>query len=180
MAKHPMAAYSLRQPYLRRTKSLETLLPWLYLKGISTGDFSDALAALVGKDAPGLSAGTISRLKAAWQDDYRKWQQRDLSHKRYVYFWADGIHCNVRMDVKQCLLVIIGTTDKGRKERVALEGGFRESEISWTEVLVDLKRRGPKIAPELAVGDGALEVLEGVVQGVRHHRAAGFIRPPMS
>ncbi len=142
--------------YLRRTKSIETLLPWLYLKGISTGDFADALAALVGKDAPGLSAGTISRLKAAWQGDYRKWQQRDLSHKRYVYFWADGIHCNVRMDAKQCLLVIIGTTDKGRKELVALEGGFRESEISWKEVLVDLKRRGLKIPPELAIGDGAL------------------------
>ena len=142
--------------YLRRTKSIETLLPWLYLKGISTGDFADALAALVGKDAPGLSAGTISRLKAAWQDDYKKWQQRDLSHKRYVYFWADGIHCNVRMDAKQCLLVIIGTTDKGRKELVALEGGFRESEISWTEVLVDIKRRGLQIPPELAIGDGAL------------------------
>ncbi len=142
--------------YLRRTKSIETLLPWLYLKGISTGDFADALAALVGKDAPGLSAGTISRLKSAWQDDYKKWQQRDLSHKRYVYFWADGIHCNVRMDAKQCLLVIIGTTDKGRKELVALEGGFRESEISWTEVLVDIKRRGLQIPPELAIGDGAL------------------------
>jgi transposase-like protein len=142
--------------YLRRTKSIETLLPWLYLKGISTGDFADALAALVGKDAPGLSAGTISRLKAAWQDDYKKWQQRDLSHKRYVYFWADGIHCNVRMDAKQCLLVIIGTTDKGRKELVALEGGFRESEVSWKEVLVDIKRRGLQIPPELAIGDGAL------------------------
>jgi transposase-like protein len=142
--------------YMRRTRSIETLLPWLYLKGVSTGDFADALAALVGKDAPGLSAGTISRLKASWQDDYKKWQQRDLSDKRYVYFWADGIYCNVRMDDKQCLLVIIGATENGRKELIALEGGFRESEISWTELLVDLKRRGLQTPPELAVGDGAL------------------------
>jgi transposase-like protein len=142
--------------YLRRTKSIETLLPWLYLKGVSTGDFADTLAALVGKDAPGLSAGTISRLKSVWQDDYKKWQQRDLSHKRYVYFWADGIYCNVRMEDRQCLLVVIGATENGQKELIALEGGFRESEISWTEVLVDLKRRGLQIPPELAVGDGAL------------------------
>lgn len=92
-------------PYLRRTKSIETLLPWLYLKGISTGDFSEALTALLGEDAPGLSATTISRLKMVWQDEYKKWQQRDLSQKHYVYIWADGIYCNVRMDDRQCLLV---------------------------------------------------------------------------
>jgi len=143
-------------PYLRRTKSIETLLPWLYLKGISTGDFTDALAALLGKNAPGLSAATISRLKTVWQDEYKKWQQRDLSNKRYVYFWADGIYCNVRMADRQCLLVIIGATDDGHKELVAIEGGFRESEQSWLEVLVDLKRRGLQTPPELAVGDGAL------------------------
>ena len=122
-------------PYLRRTKSIETLLPWLYLKGVSTGDFSEALAALLGKDAPGLSAATISRLKTVWQDEYKKWQQRDLSKKRYVYFWADGIYCNVRMDDRQCLLVIIGATEDGHKELVALEGGIRESEQSWIEIL---------------------------------------------
>ena len=143
-------------PYLRRTKSIETLLPWLYLKGVSTGDFSEALQALLGKDAPGLSAATISRLKTVWQDDYKKWQHRDLSQKRYVYFWADGIYCNVRMDDRQCLLVIIGATEEGHKELVALEGGIRESEQSWLEVLVDLKRRGLQTAPELAVGDGSL------------------------
>jgi len=143
-------------PYLRRTKSIETLLPWLYLKGISTGDFSEALAALLGKDAPGLSATTISRLKTVWQVDYKKWQQRDLSNKRYVYFWADGIYCNVRMDDRQCLLVIIGATEDGHKELVAIEGGIRESEQSWTEVLIDLKRRGLQTAPELAIGDGSL------------------------
>jgi len=149
-------ASSIIPPYLRKTKSIEALLPWLYLKGVSTGDFTDALAALLGKDAPGLSAATISRLKTIWQDEYKKWQQRDLSQKRYVYFWADGIYCNVRMDDRQCLLVIIGATEDGHKELVALEGGFRESEQSWLELLVDLNRRGLKHPPELAVGDGAL------------------------
>lgn len=143
-------------PYLRKTKSIETLLPWLYLKGVSTGDFTDALAALLGKDAPGLSAATISRLKTVWQDEYNQWQQRDLSNKRYVYFWVDGIYCNVRMDDRQCLLVIIGATEDGHKQLVALEGGLRESEQSWTEVLVDIKRRGLQIPPELAIGDGSL------------------------
>ena len=149
-------ASSIIPPYLRRSKSIETLLPWLYLKGVSTGDFTDALAALLGKDAPGLSATTISRLKMIWKDEYKQWLQRDLSDKHYVYFWADGIYCNVRMDDKQCLLVIIGATEDGHKELVALEGGFRESEQSWLELLVDLNRRGLKVAPELAVGDGAL------------------------
>lgn len=143
-------------PYLRRTKSMEELIPWLYLKGVSTGDFSDTLAALVGKEAPGLSAPTISRLKAIWQQDFDQWRSRDLSGKRYVYFWADGIYCNVRMDDRQCLLVIIGASEDGRKELVALEGGFRESELSWAELLLDLKGRGLSIAPHLAVGDGAL------------------------
>ena len=147
---------SLLPPYLRKTKSMEELIPWLYLKGISTGDFSDALAALVGKDAPGLSASTISRLKTIWQEDLEQWQKRDLSHKRYVYIWADGIYCNVRMEERQCLLVIIGATKDGKKELLALESGFRESELSWTELLLDLKHRGLKEAPELAIGDGAL------------------------
>jgi transposase-like protein len=143
-------------PYLRRTKSIETLLPWLYLKGVSTGNFTDALAALLGKDAPGLSAATISRLKTIWQDEYKQWQQRDLSNKRYVYFWVDKIYCNVRMDDRQCLLVIIGATDTGHKELVVLEGGLRESEQSWLELLLDLNRRGLNTPPDLAIGDGAL------------------------
>jgi transposase-like protein len=128
----------------------------LYLKGISTGDFSDALAALVGKDAPGLSAPTISRLKTIWQQDLQAWQKRDLSDKHYVYFWVDGIYCNVRMDDKQCLLVIIGASKDGKKELVAIVGGFRESELSWTELLLDLKSRGLNIGPKLCIGDGAL------------------------
>jgi len=143
-------------PYLRRTRSMEELIPWLYLKGVSTGDFSDALAALVGPGAPGLSPATVSRLKMTWQQDLEFWQKRDLSDRQYVYFWADGIYCNVRMDDKQCLLVIIGARKDGVKELVALEGGFRESELSWKQLLLDLKGRGLKIAPQLAVGDGAL------------------------
>lgn len=147
---------SILPPYLRKTKSMEELIPWLYLKGVSTGDFSEALAALVGKDAPGLSASTISRLKNVWQQDLELWQKRDLSGKRYAYIWADGIYCNVRMEERQCLLVIIGATKDGKKELLVLESGFRESELSWTEVLVDLKHRGLTQSPELAVGDGAL------------------------
>jgi putative transposase len=147
---------SLLPPYLRKTKSMEELIPWLYLKGISTGDFTEALAALLGEDAPGLSAATISRLKTIWQEDLDQWQKRDLSFKRYVYIWADGIYCNVRMEDRQCLLVIIGATEDGRKELLALESGFRESELSWTELLFDLKHRGLRDAPKLAIGDGAL------------------------
>jgi transposase-like protein len=160
-------------PYLRKTKSMEQLIPWLYLKGVSTGDFSDALAALVGKDAPGLSAPTISRLKTVWQQEFQQWQKRNLSEKRYVYFWADGIYCNVRMDDKQCLLVIMGATADGVKELVAIEGGFRESEMSWKQLLLDLKSRGLTTAPQLAIGDGALgfwKALSKVYDGTRWQR----------
>ena len=143
-------------PYLRKTRSMEQLLPWLYLKGVSTGDFSDALASLVGKDAPGLSAPTISRLKTVWQQEYEQWQKRSLIGKRYVYFWADGVYCNVSMDDKQCLLVVVGATVDGQKELVAIEGGFRESELSWSQLLLELKSRGLTNGPQLAIGDGAL------------------------
>lgn len=144
-------------PYLRRTKTVDELLPWLYLKGVSTGDFSEALAALLGPDAPGVSASTISRLKDRWQADLGTWQGRDLSTKHYVYFWVDGVYFNVRLqEARQCLLVIIGATAEGRKELVAIWDGYRESEQSWKEVLLDLKRRGLGQAPLLAIGDGAL------------------------
>ena len=133
------------------------LLPWLYLKGISTGDFAEALEALLGPDAPGLSASTIARLKMAWQEEYERWSRRDLSARRYVYFWADGVYFRPRMDhEKQCLLVIIGADEAGNKDIVAVSDGFRESEQSWHELLLDLKRRGLQASPELAVGDGAL------------------------
>lgn len=150
--------------YLRKTRSMETLIPWLYLKGISTGDFTDALSSLVGSDAPGLSASTISRLKTVWEDDYQQWQSRDLSGKRYVYIWADGVYCNVRMDDKQCMLVIIGATEDGYKELLAIEGGYRESEHSWLSLLHDLKRRGLQTAPKLAVGDGSLGFWKALAQ----------------
>jgi len=143
-------------PYLRRTRSMEELIPWLYLKGISTGDFTEALQALVGKDAPGLSAPTISRLKGIWEKELQQWQGRNLAQKHYAYIWADGIYCNVRMEERQCLLVIVGATEGGKKELVALESGIRESELSWTEVLLDLKHRGLTKAPQLAIGDGGL------------------------
>ena len=144
-------------PYLRRTKALDELLPWLYLKGVSTGDFSEALAALLGPDAPGVSASTISRLKESWQTELETWQGRDLSSKRYVYFWVDGVYFNVRLqEARQCLLVIIGATVEGHKELVAIWDGYRESEQSWKEVLLDLKRRGLGQGPQLAIGDGAL------------------------
>lgn len=164
---------SILPAYLRRTRSMEELIPWLYLKGVSTGDFSDALAALVGKEAPGLSPATVSRLKMSWQQELNLWQKRDLSGKQYVYFWADGIYCNVRMDDKQCLLVVIGATKDGVKELVALEGGFRESELSWAQLLLDLKGRGLENGPELAVGDGALgfwKALSQVYGNVRWQR----------
>jgi transposase-like protein len=144
-------------PYARRSKSLEVLIPILYLKGISTGDFEEALAALLGKDAGGLSASTIARLKDAWSDEHVRWSKRDLSAKRYVYFWVDGIHVQARLeDDAQCLLVIIGATPEGKKELVGLIDGVRESAQSWKELLLDLKRRGLTMGPELAVADGAL------------------------
>ncbi|MFM7841176.1 MAG: IS256 family transposase [Nitrospira sp.] len=144
-------------PYMRRSKSIETLLPILYLKGISTGDFSEALAALLGKDAPGLSASAIGRLKEGWHDDHAAWAKRDLSAKRYVYIWADGIHLQARLeDQAQCILVIIGATPEGTKELLGFTDGSRESAHDWRVLLLDLKRRGLTIAPELAVADGAL------------------------
>jgi len=132
-------------------------VPWLYLKGISTGDFGEALAALLGPDAPGLAASTIGRLKAVWWDEYEVWRRRDLSARRYVYFWADGVYFSPRMDRdKQCVLVIVGADAQGNKDIVAIVDGYRESAQSWKELLLDLKRRGLEAGPELAIGDGAL------------------------
>jgi transposase-like protein len=149
--------------YARRTKSLEVLIPLLYLKGISTGAFEEALTALLGKDAGGLSAATVSRLKEAWSEEHARWSKRDLSAKRYVYFWVDGIHVQARLeDDAQCLLVIVGATPEGKKELVGLIDGVRESAQSWSELLLDLKRRGLAMAPELAVADGALGFWQAV------------------
>lgn len=146
-------------PYLRRTKSLDELIPWLYLKGISTGDFQEALQALLGADAPGLSATTITRMKASWSEDYEAWSKRDLSAKRYVYIWADGVHFNVRLGEdgeRACILVIMGATSDGVKELIAVDAGIRESTTSWKGLLLQLRRQGLTTSPELAVGDGAL------------------------
>jgi len=148
---------SIVPPYMRRSKSIETLLPILYLKGISTGDFSEALAALLGKDAAGLSASAVGRLKDGWLDEYAAWQKRDLSAKRYVYIWADGIHLEARLeDEKQCILVLIGATPEGRKELVGFTDGARESAHDWRDLLLDLKRRGLDVSPRLVIADGAL------------------------
>jgi putative transposase len=156
---------SILPPYARRTKSLEVLIPVLYLKGISTGDFEEALGALLGKDAGGLSASTIGRLKEAWADEHARWLDRDLSGKRYVYFWVDGIYVQARLEYDaQCLLVIIGATAEGKKELVGLADGIRESAQSWKELLLDLKRRGLTIGPQLAVADGALGFWKAIDQ----------------
>ena len=143
-------------PYLKRTKNIEELVPWLYLRGISTGDMQPALESLLGKQAKGLSANSVSRLKQQWEAEYEQWRKRDLSKRQYVYVWADGVYSKVRMDDKLCLLVVIGVDDTGRKEVLAVVDGYRESEASWLEVLRQLKSQGMTIAPELAIGDGAL------------------------
>jgi transposase-like protein len=147
-------------PYLRRTKALDELVPWLYLKGISTGDFPEALQALLGPSAAGLSATNICRLKRLWEAQWKDWSRRDLSQKRYVYVWADGVYFNVRLEDeanrKQCILVLMGATEDGRKELIGLADGYRESEQSWLELLRDLQGRGLRIDPKLAVADGAL------------------------
>ena len=145
-------------PYLRKTKSLEELVPWLYLKGISTGDFPEALQALLGKEAQGFSASTVTRLKSVWGEEFKEWEKQSLKDKRYVYMWADGVHFNVRLgeDDRLCILVIIGATEDGKKELVAVEQGYRESEMSWKNVLLSLRGRGLEQGPELAIADGAL------------------------
>jgi putative transposase len=164
---------SLLPPYLKRTKNMEELIPWLYLKGISTGGFQDALSALLGDGAKGLSSNTICRLKADWSTEHQDWRQRDLSQKKYAYFWADGIYSNVRMDDKLCLLVIIGVTEHGNKELVAVEDGFRESSASWEELLVKLKQQGLQQGPKLATGDGAMgfwNALSKIYPNCKHQR----------
>jgi putative transposase len=144
-------------PYLRRTKSLEELIPWLYLKGISTGDFAEALQAILGPDAPNLSATTVTRLKAIWEEDHRAWSKRSLAGKHYVYVWADGVHFHIRLEEgRQCILVLLGATAEGKKELIAITDGYRESEQSWKELLLDVKARGLEVEPHLAIGDGAL------------------------
>ena len=160
--------------WARRTRSLDALLPILYLRGISTGDFQEALSALLGRDAPNLSPAVVTRLTATWADEYARWQARDLSARRYVYVWADGVYLQARMEEHaECMLVLIGATPEGRKELVGFQVGVRESAQSWRELLVEVKRRGLSLAPEIAVGDGALgfwRALDEVFPGTRHQR----------
>ena len=158
----------------RRSPSLDALLPVLYLRGVSSGDFQDALCALLGPDAPNLSPSVIGRLKETWEAEYLAWQERDLSGRSYVYVWADGIYLQARLEPQaECMLVIIGATSDGKKELLGFQVGFRESAQSWKELLVDLKAKGLTIAPELATGDGALgfwKALEEVFPKTRHQR----------
>jgi len=160
--------------WARRSRSLDALLPVLYLRGISTGDFQEALTALLGENAPNLSPGVLSRLTGEWEADYQHWQRRDLSARRYVYVWADGIYLQARMEPQaECMLVLIGATPEGRKELVGFQVGMRESAQSWRELLVGIKARGLACAPEIAVGDGALgfwKALDEVFPGTRRQR----------
>ena len=158
----------------RRTRSLDALLPILYLRGVSMGDFQEALTALLGRDAPNLSPSVIARLRNDWESDYGRWQRRDLSTRHYVYIWADGVYLQARMEPQaECMLVLIGATPEGKKELLGFQVGMRESAQSWRELLVDLKARGLAVAPELATGDGALgfwKALEEVSPTTRHQR----------
>jgi putative transposase len=168
--------------WARRTKSLDALLPVLYLRGVSTGDFQEALGALLGRDAPNLSPAVVARLTGEWERDYCRWQKRDLSARRYVYVWADGVYLQARMeDQSECMLVLIGATPEGRKELIGLQVGVRESAQSWRELLVDLQQRGLANAPELAIGDGALGFWKALdeIGPMRAISAVGFTRPPM-
>jgi putative transposase len=143
--------------YLRRSKTIDELVPWLYLRGISTGQMQDALTALLGEGAPALSPNVVTRLTSDWHKEYLEWRRRDLTKEEYVYLWADGVYNNVRFDEdRQCILVLIGATKAGRKELIAVQDGFRESKQDWLALLTDLKRRGLTVSPKIAVGDGAL------------------------
>ncbi|RCW67828.1 IS256 family transposase [Pseudorhodoferax soli] len=162
-------------PYIRKSPRVSAALPWLYLRGVSTGDMSEALSVLLGEEAKGLSPNVVSRLKAQWADEHALWNQRDLSTARWVYWWADGIHTGLRSDDSdgQCLLVIIGVKPDGTKERVAIGDGFRESKDAWCELLLDLKARGLQSGPLLASGDGAMGLwaaLAEVFPKTRHQR----------
>ena len=162
--------------WARRTRSLDALLPILYLRGVSMGDFGEALAASLGPDAPNLSPSVVARLRGEWEADYARWQRRDLSARRYVYVWADGVYLQARMEPQaECMLVLIGATPEGKKELLGFQVGQRESTQSWRELLIDLKARGLSIAPKLATGDGALgfwRALEQVSPATRHQRCA--------
>ena len=152
------------------------MIPWLYLKGVSTGDFSEALQAILGPDAPNLSATTVTRLKAVWEEDHEAWSKRSLAGKHYVYVWADGVHFNIRLEEgRQCILVLMGATAEGKKELIAIADGYRESEQSWKELLLDVKARGLEIEPTPGDRRRGVGVLEGDASGVGHDEGAAVL-----
>lgn len=176
-------------PYLRKAKAIDELIPWLYLKGVSTGGFEEALQALLGVDCPGLSSSTVTRLVATWQDEQQAWSRRDLSDKHYVYVWADGVHFNIRLEEdRQCILVLMGATADGGKELIAVQDGHRESAQSWMGMMRDLQARGLTIDPKLAVADGALGFWAACRQLWPHtreqrcwvHKTANVLDPPQA
>ena len=172
---------SLIPQYMKKSPSMEELIPALYLRGISTGDFSEALEALLGTKPDGFSANTVVRLKEKWTTEHEEWSRRSLEGKRYIYIWADGIHVNVRLEDqenrRQCILVVMGATADGRKELIAVQDGYRESEQSWSELLLSLKQRGLTTAPELAIGDRRRRagLLGRVEEGVSHLPRAALL-----
>ena len=152
-------------PYLRKTRSIEELVPWLYLKGISTGDMNEALQSLLGPECPGLSASTVTSLNKTWEAEFKEWNGRSLVGQEYVYIWVDGVHFNIRLEEdRQCILVLMGATKDGKKELIAIQDGYRESAQSWRELLLDVKARGLTIDPKLATGDGALGFWKALAQ----------------
>ena len=152
-------------PYLRKTRSIEELMPWLYLKGISTGDMNEALQSLLGPECPGLSASTVTSLNKTWEAEFKEWNGRSLVGQEYVYIWVDGVHFNIRLEEdRQCILVLMGATKDGKKELIAIQDGYRESAQSWRELLLDVKARGLTIDPKLATGDGALGFWKALAQ----------------
>lgn len=160
-------------PYVRKTRTLEAALPWLYLKGVSSGEMNEALSVLVGPQAQGLSASVVSRLKRAWEAEYLTWCEQPLDKERWVYVWADGVYSGLRAEqAKLCALVVIGVNERGEKHFLAIEDGVRESTQSWREVLLKLKSRGMN-CPQLAIGDGAMgfwAALEEVYSDTRQQR----------
>ena len=159
-------------PYLRKTRSIEELMPWLYLKGISTGDMNEALQSLLGPECPGLSASTVTSLNKTWEAEFKEWNGRSLVGQEYVYIWVDGVHFNIRLEEdRQCILVLMGATKDGKKELIAIQDGYRESAQSWRELLLDVKARGLTIDPKLATGDGALGFWKALAQVFPQTRA---------
>ena len=165
---------------MRKIPSIDNLLPVLYLKGVSTSGFQDALASILGEGAKGLSATNIVRMKKSWEDDFNTWNHRDLSDKKYAYIWVDGIHFNVRLeDDRCCILVIVGADENGNKELIAVESGYRESTLSWKEMLLSIRHRGLQEAPKLAIGDRGRIITEHIERKAAVVIVISVKKPPL-